>query len=60
MSSLAKPEALARISSEIGQVFFASLFVGPLATNSIDSTLLVYGLVLSAIFWTTSIVLSKQ
>ena len=60
MMSLAKPEALAEVSRDIGQVFFASLIAGPLVTGALDTNLTVFGLILSSIFWLTSIFLSKQ
>ncbi|MBI2053614.1 MAG: hypothetical protein HYT41_02630 [Candidatus Sungbacteria bacterium] len=59
MTLLAKPEALAEIARDIGQVFFASLIVSPLVANALEIRLTIFGLTLSSIFWLTSLFLSK-
>jgi len=60
MNALAKPIALSHISREVGLVFFASLFVGPISANAWNATLIFSGLILSLIFWITSLLLAKE
>lgn len=47
---------ITEITKDIGLVFFASLFVGPIATGTIDFTLIVWGLVVSIATWQVSII----
>ena len=56
---LFKPEALSEVSRDIGQVFFASLAVGPLISGSMSVRVLAAGLLLSLIFWAISLLLAK-
>jgi hypothetical protein len=46
-----KFKALSDIYRDIAQVFFASMFVGPLATGAVRWQLLISGLILSTVFW---------
>lgn len=59
-TSLAKPETIGAISRDIGQVFFASLFVGQLIENTINFKIITVGLVLAFVFWFCSILLAKE
>jgi len=59
-SAFAKPVALSNIARDIGQVFFASMFVGPIAGNVFNTPLVASGIMLSAIFWLTSLFLAKE
>jgi hypothetical protein len=57
--SIDKLAVLSEIARDIGQVFFASTFVGPLAVGAINWPVLISGLVASLLFWAMSILLSK-
>jgi len=59
-SSLAKPEIIGTISRDIAQVFFASLFVGQLIENTTNPRIIVIGLLLSLVFWLSSVLLAKE
>jgi len=59
MSFLYKPTALSEINRDIGQIFFASLFIGPFLTNTISWPTVTMGLVLSLIFWSIGLLLAK-
>ena len=58
--SLRKPEAMGTISRDIGQVFFASLFVGQLTNDPISTPIVVSGLLLAIFFWLFSLLLAKE
>jgi hypothetical protein len=60
MSLFLKPVMLAEISRDVGLVFFASLFVGPITTDSWQFSIIFSGLTLSLIFWITSLFLAKE
>jgi hypothetical protein len=49
---------LSEISRDIGQVFFASVFIGPLLGESLHLFLVYAGLLLSLIFWYLSMLLA--
>lgn len=51
---------LAEISRDIGLVFFASLFVGPITTDTWRFSIIFSGIVLALIFWITSLFLAKE
>lgn len=53
-------KALAEINRDIGQIFFASMFIGPLVTGAIDWFIILSGLLLSLIFWSISLLLTKE
>lgn len=57
--SILKPNALAEISRDIGQVFFASMLIGPLVSGNTDVLILFSGLAFSAVAWIVSLLLSK-
>lgn len=58
--SSARLKTLSEINKDIGQIFFASMFVGPILTGIIDWFLSVFGLLLSAIFWSISLLIIKE
>jgi hypothetical protein len=60
MSVFAKTDALSEIARDIAQIFFASLFVGPLVTNSFNLALMLLGLTLAVIFWLVGLALIKS
>ncbi|HEY4496328.1 MAG TPA: hypothetical protein VJC04_03160 [Candidatus Paceibacterota bacterium] len=57
---LSKSKSLAEIFKYIGQVFFASMFVGPIVTKTTNASLFSAGLVLSIGFWYVSLLLVKE
>lgn len=58
--TFAKPEAVGHISRDVGQVFFASLFVGQLTSEHVSIPIVVAGLLLAAFFWILSVLLAKE
>ncbi len=58
--SLKKPEAMGTISRDIGQVFFASLFVGQLTSDQVSMPIITSGLLLAIFFWLFSLLLAKE
>lgn len=52
-------DILSEITRDIAQVFFASLFIGPIISGYVNWLLLIFGLLLSLIFWSFSFLLSK-
>ncbi|OGI34319.1 MAG: hypothetical protein A2259_03325 [Candidatus Moranbacteria bacterium RIFOXYA2_FULL_43_15] len=58
--SQARIEKLSDISCEIGQIFFATVFIGPLFNDKTDWFTVVSGLVLSAIFFGGGLFLTKE
>ena len=46
------------IIKDIGLIFFASLFVGPIATGNMNLNYMVWGLIASIALWQTSFVLT--
>lgn len=58
--SSVKFEALSEIARDIGQIFFASMFVGPLINKTINWLLIVSGLLLALVFWSASLLLVKE
>ena len=48
-------QAISEIVRDIGQVFFASVFVGPLLGGQLHLVVALFGLVLSAGFWYASL-----
>ena len=57
--SESKLEIISEITRDIGQVFFASVFIAPLFSDTLNWTTVVSGLILSLIFWSLSLLLSK-
>lgn len=48
------------VSSDVGQVFFASMFVGPFLSGAINWPVIISGLGLSFVFWITGSLLVKE
>jgi len=57
---LLKTKTLSEISLNIGQVFFASIIIDPLVSNSFNSSLFLIGLFLSITAWTFGLILAKE
>ncbi|MBI3075187.1 MAG: hypothetical protein HYY92_03190 [Parcubacteria group bacterium] len=55
----AKPETLSQISRDIGQVFFASMFVGPVVSGSFDTSVVVAGFIFTLLAWYVSLLFAK-
>ncbi|MCG2701067.1 hypothetical protein L6267_02790 [Candidatus Parcubacteria bacterium] len=53
-------KVLSEIFRDIGQVFFASIFIGPIITGNADWIILSAGLLLSLLSWHISILLIKH
>lgn len=51
---------LSDISSDIGQIFFASVFIGPLFADKFNWTVVISGLILSFVFWAICLILTKS
>ncbi len=54
------PRILSEIFRDIGQVFFASIFIGPIITGHTNWLILMAGLLLSLLSWHISILLIKN
>jgi len=52
-------ESFADILKDIAQIFFASLFIGSLMGESVNSATVLLGLLLSLMFWAMNIVILK-
>jgi hypothetical protein len=50
---------LSEISRDIGQIFFASIFLTPLLGGTVNFPLVYAGLLLSLLFWYLSILLAN-
>ena len=57
---LFKIDALSEINRDIAQVFFASVFIGPLVAGITGWALPISGLILSLIFWSLSLLSSRE
>jgi hypothetical protein len=55
-----KKNAIAEISREIAQIFFGSMFIGPIVTKEVSIGIMLFGLTFSAGMWFFSVVLSKD
>ena len=51
---------IADIIKDIGLIFFASLFVGPIATGDMNPTYMVWGLVFSIAAWMFSLAITSK
>ena len=56
VSSLVNPKALGEISKDLGQIFFASVFLTSLMSGTVNYLVIVTGLVLSIVFWSAYII----
>lgn len=59
-SALRKPFMLAEICKDLGLVFFASVFLGPLLGGAHDIGLLIFGSILSLIFLVMALYLARE
>ncbi|OHA24764.1 MAG: hypothetical protein A3D52_00405 [Candidatus Taylorbacteria bacterium RIFCSPHIGHO2_02_FULL_44_36] len=55
-----KPIALSEIIRDVGLIFFASLFVGPLLGDKINWSVVLFGLIISLVLWYISLLLAKE
>ncbi|KKQ34824.1 MAG: hypothetical protein US50_C0035G0004 [Candidatus Nomurabacteria bacterium GW2011_GWB1_37_5] len=55
MNSQPKLKVISSISQDIAQVFFASVFIGPLINSESSLLTLILGFILSVAFWILSI-----
>lgn len=58
--SSARLEKLSDIVSEMGQIFFASVFIGPFFNEKTDWSIVIFGLILAASSWFVSLKLIKK
>lgn len=56
INSLTNPRALGEISKDLGQIFFASVFIAGLMGGPVNYFAVFTGLVLSIIFWSGYII----
>jgi len=54
-----KLEALSQISRDIGQVFFASTFIGPMVSGAFDTPIVVAGFIFTLLAWYVSLLFAK-
>jgi len=45
---------------DIGQVFFASVFIGPFFGSNLNWTVIIFGLILSLVFWSIDLFLIRE
>jgi hypothetical protein len=50
-----RSKVFSEILRDIGQVFFASMFIGPLVAGSVNLPLLLFGLLFSVLAWYSSV-----
>ncbi len=60
LNSLINLEALGEISKDLGQIFFASVFLTSLMGNVIDYSTIFTGLILSLVFWSFYVISRKN
>ena len=58
-NSLLNPKALGEISKDLGQIFFASVFLAGFLGGKINYLAIIIGLVLSIVFWSFYIITRK-
>jgi ABC-type Fe3+-siderophore transport system permease subunit len=60
LNSLINPKALGEISKDLGQIFFASVFITSLMDSTINYFIIILGLILSIIFWSVYVITRKD
>lgn len=55
-----RSDLISEIVRDIGQIFFASVFIGPLISGDNSPLILISGLSFSLIFWTLALSLPKS
>ena len=58
-NSLINPRALGEISKDLGQIFFASVFLSSLMSGDINYFIIIIGFVLSISSWSAYIITRK-
>ena len=59
INSLVNPKALGEISKDLGQIFFASVFITSLMGDSVNYYVVILGLLLSIISWSFYVITRK-
>ena len=59
LNSLVNPRALGEISKDLGQIFFASVFIASLLGGTVNYFTVFAGLVLSIVFWSFYVITRK-
>ena len=60
LSIFRKYDTLSDLSKDIGLVFFATLFIGPIATRTFDPVMIGSGLLLSIVSWIVSLSIARK
>lgn len=60
MINIEKTETLSMISRDLGQIFFASAFLGPLLSGDGADITMVIGLVFALFSWYCALILAKN
>ena len=55
-NSLINPKALGEISKDLGQIFFASVFLASLMGDTVNYFTVIIGIILSVISWSAYII----
>lgn len=58
-NSLINPKALGEISKDLGQIFFASVFLTSLMGNTINYFVVILGFILSIMSWSVYVITRK-
>ncbi|MES2023816.1 MAG: hypothetical protein V4439_03975 [Patescibacteria group bacterium] len=59
-NSLANPKALGEVCKDLGQVFFASVFLTSLMGVEVNYAVVISGFILSIIFWSMYVLSRKN
>ena len=55
-NSLVNPKALGEISKDLGQIFFASVFISSIMSSNVNYVVVIIGFVLSIVCWSGYII----
>lgn len=56
---ISRSDLISEIARDIAQIFFASVFIGPLMSGDNSSAIPLFGLFLALIFWTLALSVPK-
>ena len=59
INSLVNPRAIGEVCKDLGQIFFASVFLTSLMSDSTNFLIVILGLLLSIMSWSAYIITSK-